>query len=90
MTTHSPYIMTSINNLIQAGNIIKSNEATEEQINSIIRSNAYINYEDVSAISILDGYVHSMKDDEFQLISAISLDTASDIINEDFEKLLNL
>ena len=90
MTTHSPYIMTSINNLILAGNKIKNHEATEEQINSIIRSRAYINYEDVSAISILDGYIHSMKDDEFQLISATALDTASDIINNDFEKLLDL
>ena len=90
LTTHSPYIMTSINNLIQAGNVITDNELNKEQVSPIIGKDTFIRYNDVNAMAIQNGYIYSIKDDEYQLISATALDTASEIINQDFEKLLDL
>ena len=86
LTTHSPYIMTSINNLIQAGNKAKNGNAVE--VEKIIPKESWIDYKDVSAWAVEYGGVVSINDDEFEMISANALDTASDEIAEDFSKLL--
>lgn len=88
LTTHSPYIMTSINNLIQAGNASKEDGADLVAIDSVIPKECWIDYADVSAWAISDGLVESINDDEFRIISADALDSASEVISSDFSKLL--
>lgn len=90
ITTHSPYILTSINNLIQAGNIIETDTDKTSQVYQALGVNTHIRYKDVNAWALENGEVHSMNDDEYQLISATAIDNASEIINHDFEKLLDL
>lgn len=87
MTTHSPYIMTSINNLIQAGNAVRDGKS-EEEVNQIIFRSCWLNYEDVSAWALKDGRIVSINDDEFRLISADALDAASGLISNDFSQLV--
>lgn len=88
LTTHSPYIITSINNLIQAGNAAKAGEHTEQEITSIVPTESWLNYNDVSAWAVDEGTIASICDDEYQLISAEALDKASDEIASDYTKLL--
>lgn len=89
MTTHSPYIMTSINNLIQAGNSVKVHLEEQKKVEAIIPKSCWLNYADVSAWAVEKGIIASMNDDECELISSDVLDKASDDISEDFSKLIN-
>lgn len=90
IATHSPYIMSAFNNLIQAGDIIEESPEKRAEVERIIGGNRAISYEDVAAFAITDGTVHSIKDDELRLISPSELDTASDNISSVFNQLLQL
>ncbi|MCI1686294.1 MAG: ATP-binding protein [Prevotella sp.] len=90
ITTHSPYVMTTINNLIAAGDIVSHDESKKDAVENILHCSSYIRYEDLSAYGIKDGKIHSIKDDEFQLISTDELDKASECISDDYSKLLEL
>lgn len=90
ITTHSPYILTAINNLIQAGNIIETDVNKTAQVHQALGVNTSLQYKDIYAWALEKGRLKSMNDDEFQLISAAAIDNASDVINKDFETLLDI
>lgn len=91
MTTHSPYILSSLNNMIQAAEVVGNDYRNAEIIKSdILGCEHYIGYEDISVYAMKDGRIKSIKDDEMRLISQSALDAASDDISEDFSKLLEL
>ena len=90
IATHSPYIMSAFNNLIQAGDIIDESPEKESEVENIIGGHRVINYNDVAAFAISDGSVHSIKDDELRLISPSELDTVSDNIANVFNQLIEL
>ncbi len=80
ITTHSPYIITALNNLIQASIVANVDDLTG------IKST--IAYDTVNAFYVSNGNVKDITDDEFQLISTDDLDAASDMMSEDFNKLI--
>jgi len=82
VTTHSPYIMSSFNNLIFAGSIGK------EEISNIIDRYFWIDSKKVSAYFIEDGKAIDMIDSESRMIDTSFIDRASETINGDFEELL--
>ena len=91
MTTHSPYILSSLNNLIQAGEAIGKDYRNAEIIKQdILGDDEVVDYEKISVYAIKDGHARSIMDDELQLISQSALDAASDDISEDFSKLIDL
>jgi predicted ATPase len=88
LTTHSPYIMTSINNLIQAKNAAKEEDADLTKISSIIPKESWIDYSDVSAWAVEKGRVASINDDDDKIISSDDLDRASEEISDDYSNLI--
>lgn len=90
IATHSPYIMSAFNNLIQAGDIIEESPEKEAEIAKIIGDKRAIKYDDVAAFAISNGSVHSIKDDELRLMSPSELDTVSDDITNIFNQLIEL
>ncbi len=90
ITTHSPYVMTAVNNLILAGNVIGKGIVEENKVKETASITSYVNFEDVNAFALQDGSVVSIKDNESKLISAQILDSASEDINTDFDNLLQL
>ena len=90
IATHSPYIMSAFNNLIQAGDIIEESPEKKDEVEKIIGGYRSIKYDDVAAFAISDGSVHSIKDDELRLISPSELDTVSDDIANVFNQLIAL
>ena len=90
ITTHSPYILSSFNNLIQAGTLAASKPELADKIDKIIPKDSWINFKDVSAYSLKSGTAHSILDQEWQAILAEEIDGASDIIGEEYEQLLSL
>jgi len=86
ITTHSPYILSSINNLIIAGSLSNSPE-TQNEAKQILGISSFIDPSRVSAYKIVNGDFIDIFDYDVNLINADSIDQVSDKIYADFEKL---
>lgn len=80
ITTHSPYVVSSVNNLIEAGRANLSSDGVDGYFKSIA-----INSKDVGAYTITDGVISSIIDSETGLIDADAIDSASEVISSDFD-----
>ena len=83
MTTHSPYILSQINNYIFA----KSQNDLKNVSIKEIPSSLYVDYNDVSAYKIVDGYVNDIMDKEYGGIDVNEIDECSRNITKVFDKL---
>lgn len=90
ISTHSPYIMTALNNMIMAGELIAESEEKAAQVTARFAERQTLKFDDVAAFAMKDGRIESIMDDEYKLISADALDSASKEISDDFDYLLNL
>lgn len=88
ITTHSPYILTAINNLILASEVSK--EKSPEEVGEIIDLDCAIRYEDVRAYTIRKGIVESIMDEENRLIGPTVIDSVSDEFDNVFDALIRL
>ena len=91
ITTHSPYILTAFNNLIQAG--ILAEDATEEKIKQIsqhVPKTRFLNPDEVAVYSLENGYCKSIIDQETGLIDANIIDEVSNELAIQFDELLDL
>ncbi|VAW67175.1 hypothetical protein MNBD_GAMMA08-255 [hydrothermal vent metagenome] len=88
ITTHSPYILTAINNMVLANDI--SNELGKEKIKDIVDPDFTIAYEAIKAYTIQDGVLVSILDDEARLIGENIIDSVSDEFSMVFDDLINL
>lgn len=79
ITTHSPYILTALNNLIQAGNTAKVlGESRSEEVYKIVPKEQHVKFDDVAAYTVSDGYVTSILDHEYRLLQADAIDSVSE------------
>jgi len=90
LTTHSPYILSSLDNLIQAGNVVKKHPELKDEVEKIIPAKYHLNYEDVKVYFVADGTARLIMNEELQSIDVSELDVVSEDLNADFEKLLDL
>lgn len=91
ITTHSPYILTAFNNLIQANNTVLSfGDGNPSEVFEVIPGDQHIRYEDVSAYIVNQGSVTSILDDEYRLIQADAIDEVSEHFSATFEKLIEI
>jgi hypothetical protein len=89
IATHSPYILTAFNNLIQAGNVAQSkNYQNLEELYKIVPKDEIVNFDDVSAYFVGNGTIKSILDDELKLIDASFIDSVSRNFANVFEKLV--
>ena len=79
ITTHSPYILSVLNNLIYAGKL-KSKSIDE---------NLYLHFENISAYSLSNNKAKSILNKENNLIDANYIDDVSNDIANIFDKLLD-
>lgn len=89
VTTHSPYVLASFNNLLQASDAIK-NGAEPAEVDAVLPSYYHLSYDDIYAYSIHNGSIAQIMDKETQLIGETSLDKVTETISEEFSKLLDL
>lgn len=90
MTTHSPYILSALNNLIEGDNVIREDESKKEAVRRILGGSIQVPFEDVSAYYVGDGTVRSLMNEEERLIDPSELDEASFSIGKEFDDLLAL
>lgn len=88
VTTHSPYILSTVNNLLYADRI--SGIVPADELNEIIPRDRWLEFQRMAAYFIQDGKVHSCTDDEFQSIEDEVIDGAAADINTAFEKMILL
>lgn len=96
ITTHSPYILTAFNNLIQAGNTLKALREKPEQndllkdLFKIVPESQILDINDVAAYTIKNGMIESLINEENNLIDTNIIDEVSNEFSQVFEKLIEL
>jgi AAA15 family ATPase/GTPase len=88
ITTHSPYILTAMNNLILAHDV--STKLGQDKLPATVDPDCMIKYEDVRAYTIDNGKLVNIKDDELRLIGVNVIDSVSDDFASEFDELLSL
>ncbi|QKK96315.1 AAA family ATPase [Pseudomonas sp. 13159349] len=85
ITSHSPYILSAINNLILANDTISNGNMSLEDFVELNGPSSPISFEDTAAYTILDGVSTPIADPEYRMIGADLLDD----ISEHFEHVMN-
>lgn len=92
VTTHSPYIISSFANLIQAGTTVDKNNDLKNDMEQIIPQSQWINFSDV-AVYYFDekkGELVDILDREFLTINGNAIDDVSSMIANEFERIMEL
>lgn len=90
LTTHSPYLLSAFNNLIEANNVLISNPSKAEEVYKLVPEDCILNFENIGAYKIESGEVISILDEEYRLIVADQIDSVADYESRIFSALLNL
>lgn len=91
ITTHSPYVLTAVNNLLQAGLLYqKADQDVSRRIEKVIPEYKALNTSDLSAYVLADGKCNSIICPDTGLIDATIIDAVSDDLAVEFDKLLAL
>lgn len=83
ITTHSPYILASINNLILANKVGSENAKVADRINQ----NLWIRSDKVYAAVVANGQAKEIIDSELNIIQQEKIDSVSSTINHEFDFL---
>lgn len=86
ISTHSPYILTALNNAIFAEDVYAINEKTIDEI----PKSYTVSFNNLSAYKLENGEIFSILNKETRLIDAAQIDDCSTKINEIFDKLMDL
>lgn len=86
ITTHSPYILTALNNLLLAYDV--KEQKGVEALKGIIDEEFCINFDDIRAYTIEKGKLISIMDKEERLIGMNIIDAVSDEFSHTFDTLL--
>jgi hypothetical protein len=89
ITTHSPYILTAFNNLIEAGQVTRARPEVKDEVASLIPERYWIKDGDFKAYAIEDGRLKSILN-ESGFIEGNYLDQVSEVIGNEFDALLRL
>ena len=91
ITTHSPYVLTSFNNLLQAGHLYEDSSLNMiPQLEKLVPKYKALNISEISAYVLENGKCKSIICNETGLIDANIIDSVSDDLAIQFDQLLNL
>ena len=90
VTTHSPYILSSFNNLLQASRLTKLKPLESRNIAKVVPKLEQISPDLLSAYSLNFGKKENLVEEDSKLISHTILDSVSNEIAVEFGKLLDI
>ena len=91
ITTHSPYILSSFNNLMQAGALSRdANNGVLEKLEKIVPKSRHLDPKAVRVYSLKKGIKTDLIDPELELINVNVLDEVSNEISIEFGQLLDM
>ena len=88
LTTHSPYILSALNNLLYAHKVAQQDK--KELVCDIIPESSWLDFKQTRAYFVNDGGVSGIMDEETGMVSAETIDSISDMLNREFEQLLDI
>jgi predicted ATPase len=86
ITTHSPYTLTTVNNLIYAYQVGQK----DKSVNDIIPNKLWLNPAEVGAWFVENGTVRSIMEEDTMQIKAEEIDKISDVLNQEYDKIMDL
>ncbi len=89
LTTHSPYILTAINNLLLAAETAQKYPTLQDDLSKILPQSCWLAAQKVGAYYIAQGTIHPILEQN-GLIGQNELDDASDDILDDFDKIIKI
>jgi hypothetical protein len=89
VTTHSPYILSAFNNLIEAGQVARTKPELKDEVAKIIPEQYWIKEGDFKAYAIEDGKLKSILN-ESGFVEGNYLDQVSETIGDEFDRLIKL
>jgi len=89
LTTHSPYILSSCNNLFFAEKSARNNTNSDD-ISCIIPKNCWLNAEDASAYLVENSTIRNIMDKELAMVDIAELDKVASDQDDQYEELLRL
>ena len=87
LTTHSPYVLGAINNLLYADIVQQS---SPERVEAIVPRSKWLCTADCAARFVSNGRADSCMDPELQQIDNSLIDDISHVINEEYDKLFEI
>jgi predicted ATPase len=90
ITTHSPYILTSLNNLLTAYKTAQMSEAAKEEVKQILPEEVWLNPEKLAVYFVAEGVIKSVVNEKTGLIGEQELDEVSDLIGDEFDTLMEI
>ena len=92
ITTHSPYVLTAVNNLLQAGEAYNLDLKGEKlkKLEQLVPKAIALNIEDLAVYSITSEGVENILSTEFGLIDTNIIDQVSNDLSIEFGELLDL
>ena len=91
ITTHSPYILSTVQNLLQAGNVAAESPEKAEQVAKLVSPDKWIDYKDLTCqFFSSDGTSHNILDDEYHTIGINQMDDVSAELSEIYDSLLDI
>ncbi|MDX2286687.1 MAG: AAA family ATPase [Bacteroidia bacterium] len=91
ITTHSPYILTALDNLVQAHETAAASEYNDEAVAEIVPRASWIAWDRVGAYHLdRGGRTQDLKDAERRSIGGQQMDEDADAIQQVYEKLLDI
>lgn len=90
ITTHSPYILSSCNLLLEAYKVAQQHPDLEDEIAAIVPKACWLNPDEFTAYHVADGRVKPFTYERTHLVGGNELDAVSGDILDGFRKLLRL
>ena len=91
ITTHSPYVMSTLQNLLQAGNIAKESEAKAAEVKRLVPEDRWIDYDDLTCLFMdANGTSRNILDPEYHTIGINEMDNVSAELSDIYDSLLEI
>ena len=87
--THSPYVLSTFNNLIFSHKVAQMSEKTKEQVKEFVKEEQWINPDEFSAYYLENGVARNIKSSR-GLISDNEIDDISEDIAGEFDELMEI
>ena len=96
LTTHSPYVLSVLNNLLFADRVISKNGNSQAEVNDVIPNYGHLKADDFAAYAVGDSFIKredycvSIVNQETGMIDQSYLDVVSELLSQDFDKLYRI
>lgn len=90
ITTHSPYVLGTLNTLLYAGELYSCYNTKEKLIDKIISKEFWLDFNKFSSYFLKDGKSEDCRDIEIKCIKNEVIDDISNVINKNYDELSKL